>query len=73
MSDKITMDDQDKITTSIPILQLTASSFKWITVEKWNRLPDAIRAETSLTRFKSALKRHIKDRRTQGTDDHDPD
>ena len=70
MGDKIVLDDNNMITTAPPRLQLTASTFRWVAVKKWNALPDSLRAETSLKHFKSGIKRLITDRRRP---DPDPD
>ena len=63
MSDKIKLEDDNRITTTIPRLQLTSNTFRWITTKKWNELPDQLRGETSLKCFKSGLKRLMADRR----------
>ena len=39
LKDKITINEEDKISTKAPRLQLTASSYRIKTVENWNKLP----------------------------------
>ena len=51
--------------TDLPRLQLTALSYRWKAIQYWNALPQYLRAETSLTRFKSGLKKWMKERLTE--------
>ena len=62
--------EEDGLLTTRPRLQLTASMFRWKAVDQWRMLPDNIRGQTELAKFKGQLKQWIKERRTI---DPDPD
>ena len=63
LKDKLQSLPDNKISTSRPRLKITASAFRWSTVHKWNNLPDHLRAEMSITKFKTCTKRWIIDQR----------
>ena len=52
------------ISTTRPRLKITAQAFRWSTVPKWNLLPDHLREESSIQKFKKCMKRWIMDQRT---------
>ena len=62
-NDKISMTEDYKLVTSEPRLLITAQSYRWKTVGYWNGLPEHLRTETTLKRFKSQLKTWIRERR----------
>ena len=59
----ITLDEEDKLSTVRPRLQLTETSFIHKSINTWNLLPLHIRTETRLARFKSSVKEWLKERR----------
>ena len=67
LKDKIHLTPEDKITTTPPRLLLTTNSFRWRTTERWNMLPDHLRTEMSISRFKKGVKKWLKERRTPET------
>ena len=73
MEDKFQILEEDKVWTQPPRLKLTREAWRCQSVEKWNLLPDFLRAETNLKRFKCQLKRFIKDRRREDMVIGDPD
>ena len=64
LHNKITVDDEDKISTTNPRLVITSQSYRWQAVKKWNVLPQDLRTEVSIKKFKIKLKQWIK-RRTE--------
>ena len=50
-------------------LQITAGSYRWKTVRTWNRLPDALRQEDNLLKFKVGIKKWLISSQTE--DDRD--
>ena len=61
-NEKIQIADDGIISTRQPRLLLTTNSYRYKSVEFWNRLPDSIKAENRMSRFKIVLKRWLKDR-----------
>ena len=59
---KISLLDNNKLKTAEPRLLTTSQTYRWKAVEKWNELPDFIRQEVSIKRFKIQLKTWIKER-----------
>ena len=59
MAEKISLDENMFMKTKIPRLQFTSQAFRWKTVQEWNKLPETLRKNNSLPRFKTELKRHI--------------
>ena len=49
---KIYLDDENYIYTDNPILQHTSRGFRWRTCTLWNNMPQSLRDNTSLPRFK---------------------
>ena len=66
---KLRTDEEDKITTDNPRLQLTAGTFRWKAVDEWRMLPETVTGQTEYLKFKRELKDWIKDRRSN----HEPD
>ena len=60
---KIVVTDDMRLETSTPRLLITAQSYRWQTVSNWNALPESMRTELSLERFKRQLRNWMKDRR----------
>ena len=58
----------NKISTAAPRLQLTARTYRWITVQNWNRMPDMLREEDNIGAFKRQLKTWMMERTKK--DDH---
>ena len=56
------MNDDNKIKTTHPRLLITASNFRWKTINYWNNLPQHLRRETKLKTFKIGVKKWIKER-----------
>ena len=71
MTSKIHVTPDSRIMTSIPRLKMTTNSFRWKTILYWNNLPDDLREEKSLNRFKVCTKRWIRDRRPDPGDNDD--
>ena len=59
---KLDIDMEQLITTTNPRLNLTNNSFRWKTVAAWNGLPEDLRMEDHLPRFKKTLKKWIRER-----------
>ena len=62
IEDIITREPEDKMSTTIPRLQLTEMAYRWTAVRKWNQLPGNLREEDIITRFKRGLKEWISKR-----------
>ena len=62
---KLQEEDSGHISTDIPRLQITDIAFRCQTTRFWNVIPDTLRSEDVVTRFKAGLRRFIIDRRTQ--------
>ena len=58
---KLQEEDHDRLSTDIPRLLLTAGSFRCKSVLYWNQLPQSLRCENSVSKFKNCLKRWIID------------
>ena len=67
MKDKIHRTEDNKLETEVPRLKLTAATFRCRSILKWNKLPDALRDEKQLKRFKVMLKRWMRERPTEDT------
>ena len=65
LSEKLEIQDEDKIETSLPRLKMTSEAFRWRTKRTWNKLPTELRTEQSLIRFKKKLKTWILSKRTE--------
>ena len=63
MTDKIALEDDDILATCRPRLQITAGSYRHKTVERWNGMPNHLRTEMSIAKFKKGLKEWIKSSR----------
>ena len=68
LTDKFEMVEDDLVSTRRPRLLLTARGWRCLTTMRWNALPDSLRTEMSLSKFKTGLKRHIKERRERPPD-----
>ena len=68
---RIEIEDDLLISTERPRLLLTQGAFRVQAVALWNNLPDSIRTEGSLSRFKVLLRRWIIERRDDDDDDDD--
>ena len=67
---RIEVDDNLLIATERPRLLLTQGAYRVRATPLWNNLPDYLRMEMSLSKFKVLLKRWLKERRNS-EDDHD--
>ena len=56
---KFNLDDNNFVSTNIPRLQIVAANFRHRSVSYWNKLPQEIRDNKSLPRFKKCLKAWI--------------
>ena len=70
LKDKLEIMEEDKIRTGPPRLLITSLSYRWNTVDKWNSLPEELRTEPTIKRFKLKLKKWLKDRNVE---DRPPD
>ena len=73
MRNLITVDDELKIETAEPRLLITARSYRWKYLSAWNSLPDELRFEVSIKKFKVGLKTWIKERQEDLEGDRSPD
>ena len=64
MTAKIQIDNQMKISTTTPRLQGTALSYRWSSINRWNILPETLRRQVQLSKFKTGLKKWIKETRS---------
>ena len=69
---KFTLEEQDRLQTDAARLQITGQAWRWKSKDRWNALPEELRGEGDLKRFKRTLRRHIMDRR-QETQELEPD
>ena len=69
-TDKLNLDEDDKITLTPARLVMTAESFRWRTANWWNTLPDSMREQMSLPLFKKQLRTWLLDQR--GDQNEDP-
>ena len=60
MSDKLTKMEDNKIETDLPRIHLTSNAYRNSTARHWNNLPDHLREETSISRFKLGLKKWLR-------------
>ena len=63
---KLQEEDDDRLSTDIPRIQLTAGSFRCKSVSQWNTMSDTLRGEQSISKFKSGLKKWIRECRSDG-------
>ena len=63
LNSKLEIDDDTKISTKNPRLQITAKNFRWTTTTNWNLLPENLRTQKQLSRFKTGIKKWIRERR----------
>ena len=68
MTSKIQTDTEMKISTSPPRLLGTSLSYRWSTISKWNLLPESLRRQVQMKKFKTGVKKWIKERRTSNQD-----
>ena len=61
LSRKIAVDDDMLLSTNNARLQSTQASYRWRTISTWNQLPVDIRHLQSLPKFKSAVKKWMKE------------
>ena len=59
---KIELLDDNKLSTKKPRLQLTSQTFRCKSIIQWNKLPDNLRSEITIKRFKINLKKWLKER-----------
>ena len=71
--DQIEVGENWIISTNNPRLLLTANSYRFKAVNYWNNLPEHLREEPSMGKFKVGIKRWIKDRRLDPDLDPEPD
>ena len=69
MTEDLTLNGEDRIVTDPPRLLLTEQSFKYVSIQNWNLLPDYMRGEQSLVRFKRQIRTWLRERPL----DPDPD
>ena len=55
--DRIDVKDDWKVETTVTRLQLTSKGYRWKTSLLWNELPDQLREEVRISRFKKGLKK----------------
>ena len=64
LSSQFSTEEDGIVTTSQPRLLLTSRAWRHKTTVNWNNLPNELRIETiNITKFKTKLKRWIRDRR----------
>ena len=63
MTHAVEMAEDDLVSTHRARIKLTNEAWRSATVRRWNDLPDHLRAELSIGKFKRGLKTHIKERR----------
>ena len=73
MTEKITIDNEDKTYTPEPRLQFTRNGYRCRAVESWNQLPPDLRGQHRLPTFKKNLRSWIKERRDKEPDQVLPD
>ena len=60
---KITVNEDYILSTQVARLQSTQASYRWRTISTWNSLPHNIRQIQSLKKFKTAVRRWLKESR----------
>ena len=68
ISEKFTINENEKVSTSYPRLQFTELGYRWRATQQWNILPMEIRCNMSLPSFKRQVKSWIKSQRNQEPD-----
>ena len=61
------VEDDYKLTTTIPRLQFTENCYKWRTVKIWNEMNGELRSNKKIGNFKLKLRRWISERRQMNT------
>ena len=69
MTTKLSISQECRITTKEPRLKITSNKYRWKTTSTWNKLPDHLRLETSIARFKTELKTWLHESENQPPDD----
>ena len=69
LDEKITRLPDNRLQTVPPRLLQTSWAYRWKTIQNWNDLPDSLRSEPSLVKFKTCLKRLLKDRQDEDCQD----
>ena len=64
ISEKLTINEEGKLITVRPRLQICRNGFTWKTVKMWNKLPTETKEIEELHLFKKRLKEIIRNRRT---------
>ena len=59
LKNRMIVDQDKKIVTSQTRLKFTARGWRWATSELWNQLPDSLRQEPKISKFKKDLKSWI--------------
>ena len=72
MTDRITMTEDDTLSTDNPRLMITVDTWRFSTTLKWNLLSPELRTETDYKKFKKMLRRHIMDSRPEINSDAAP-
>ena len=67
LSNLISKDQENYITTQDPRLNMTKLAYRWKTTQSWNQLSQELRQETNLSRFKTGLRKAI----TESRNDND--
>ena len=73
---KVSLTEDDLVSTGQPRLQFTAGTYRWKSVEHWNNLPEFLRGELRILRFKKGVRKFIIEERAerlQRRDDSDLD
>ena len=65
LTDTVELVEDDLVSTRRARIKLTDEAWRNATVRRWNDLPEFLRSELSIGKFKRSLKRHIKERRTR--------
>ena len=62
---KIHLETDYKVSTQLPRLQQTARTFRHQTIDRWNSLPEYLRTENSIGRFKKGVKTWLLEQKEQ--------
>ena len=65
LTDAVELVEDDLVSTRRARIKLTDEAWRNATVRRWNDLPEMLRTELSIGKYKRMLKRYIKDRRTR--------
>ena len=66
MTQKIEVDNQLLISTTPPRLLGTSQNYRWATISKWNNLPDNLKRQSIMKKFKIGIKQWIRENRDNG-------